>query len=109
MNDGTDETSEEATYRCLKREYGITKKIPLKVLGGVKYFAADGKLCENEYDVILVGEFSGKLRPNKLVAYNYKWVEKKEFLKDISENPEKYSPWVIKAIPILKRFVTSKS
>lgn len=101
--DGTDETSEEATYRCLGREYGIRKRIPLKILGGVNYFAADGKFCENEHDVILVGEFNGKLRPNRQVAYNYKWVDKKEFLVDIDKNPKKYAPWVVETVKIFKK------
>ena len=102
-NDGTDETSEEATYRCLRREYGIAERIPLKILGGVNYFAADGKFCENEYDVILVGEFNGKLRPDEQVSYSYKWVDEKEFLKDIDENPKKYAPWAVEAIKIVKK------
>ena|SRR3990167_3710182 len=42
-DDGTDETSEEATHRCLKREYGINEKIDLRVIGAVDYYAPYGE------------------------------------------------------------------
>ncbi len=100
--DGSEETAQEATYRCLLREYGISKKIPLKILGGVSYFAQDGQLCENEYDIILTGEYDGKISPNKYVAYKYKWVDEQNFLDDVSENPKKYAPWVRLAMPLIQ-------
>lgn len=101
--DGNDETSAEATYRCLRREYGIVQKIPLKVVGGVNYFAKDGKNCENEHDVILIGEYNGQLKPNKSVAYKYKWVEETDFFEDINKNPAKYAPWAVIAAEILAK------
>lgn len=103
-NGGSDETTEEATYRCLKVEYGIAEKIPLKVLGGVNYFAADGNHCENEHDIIVAGEFNGKLKPNRQVAYKHEWVNEKIFLTDISKNSKKYAPWAVLASKLLKDF-----
>lgn len=101
-DDGTNETSEEATYRCLKREYGINEKIDLRVIGGINYYAPYGKFCENEHDIILVGEYNGRLKPNKEVAYNYKWIDEKAFLRDIEKNPKKYAPWAVLAVKQLK-------
>jgi geranylgeranyl diphosphate synthase, type I len=103
-NNGKDETSEEATYRCLKREYGINSKVPLTIVGGINYFAADGKHCENEHDIILIGEYDGKIRPNKDVAYNHKWIDEKDFLKDIKKFPKKYAPWARLAAKKLKDY-----
>lgn len=101
-NNGTNESDEEAAHRCLEEEWGITEKVPLKNLGGVNYFAPYGDFCENEYDVILIGEYNGKVSPNKTDAYGYKWMDKNEFLKDIKNNPKKYAPWAVKAVQLFK-------
>lgn len=98
-----DETLEEAAWRCLKDEYGITQKIPLKNLGAFKYFSQDGKNCENEYCYLLVGEYNGQVSLNPEAGYEYKWREKGEFIKDIKMNPGKYSPWAKEAIKLLKQ------
>ncbi len=100
--DGTDETDEEATLRALDREYGIKEVKNLKKLGAIDYFAQDGEVCENEHDIILVGEYNGQIELHNEVGYGYKWMDKNEFLKDIEQNPANYSPWGIKAIPLLK-------
>lgn len=100
--DGTDESLEEATWRCLQREYGIKERIPLKNLGFFDYFAKVGELCENEHCAILVGEYNGPLRLNPEVGYEYKWMDKEEFLKDIEQNPKDYSPWAVKAAKLIR-------
>src|SRR6266550_4913641 len=100
-NDGTDETSEEATYRCLSDEYGINEKIPLEIVGAVDYFAADGKFCENEHDIVVVGKYNGKVKPNMEVAYQSKWIDEGDFLKDVKNNSNNYASWVILASKIL--------
>lgn len=99
--DRADETVEEATWRCLDREYGIKKKIPFKNLGFFDYFARFGDLCENEHCAMMVGEYSGDLKLNPEVGYEYKWMNKSEFLKDIQKNPKKYSPWAIEGVKLL--------
>lgn len=94
--DGTDETLEEATLRCLKVEYNIDP-IPLKNLGAFNYFAKYGRLCENEHCYLLIGEYNGSFKLNPEVGYGYKWMGKQEFLNDIEAHPEIYSPWAVKA------------
>lgn len=100
--DGSDETLEEATWRCLEREYGIKEKMPLKNLGFFNYFAKYGEYCENEHCAILVGEYNGPLELNPEVGYEYKWMDEKEFLEDIETNPQTYTPWAVKAVKIIK-------
>ncbi len=95
-----DESFEEATLRCLKREYGI-KNIELKKVGEFSYFAKDGDKCENECCALLVGKYDGEINLNKEVGYEYKWVDKKDFLKDIKNNPQNYSAWAKEAIIFL--------
>jgi len=98
---GKDETYQEATARCLKKEWGIN--IPLKNLFGFNYFAKFGKFCENEYCAFLIGRYSGKVYPDPEVIYEYKWIALKNLLDDIKLHPEVYTPWAIKGLQELER------
>jgi len=100
--DGTDETTEEATWRCLEVEYGIKKQIPLKNYGFFNYYAEYCKLCENEHCAMLVGEYNDEFNLNSKVGYGYKWIDKEEFLKEIGEPPQNYSPWAVEGVKLLK-------
>lgn len=101
--DGTDETLEEATLRCLKVEYNIDP-IPLENLGSFNYSAKykDG-LCENEHCYQFIGEYNGDLKLNPEVGYEYKWMKKEEFLKDLEIHSTSYSPWALAALELLKK------
>lgn len=100
--DGFDESLEEATIRALKDEYGI-ENVKLEKVGSFNYFAKIDGLCENEHDHILIGEYNGEVKLNPNVGYEYKWMNKKEFLKDFEENLSKYAPWVPGGVEILKQ------
>lgn len=97
-----DETLEQATLRCLKREYNINS-IPLKNLGAFNYFSKYKGLCENEHCYLLIGEYNGDFKLNNEVGYGYKWMDKKEFLGDIEKNPANYAPWTIEGTKLLKK------
>ncbi|QQG43040.1 MAG: NUDIX domain-containing protein [Candidatus Daviesbacteria bacterium] len=97
-----DETVAEATQRCLKREYNI-EGVALKNLGSFNYFAKYDNLCENEHCYLLVGEYNGLVKLNPEVGYEYKWIQKDEFLQDIKINPDKYSAWAKEAVKILEK------
>lgn len=100
--DGSDETSKEATLRALKDEYGIDQVEELREVGFIDYFAQYGEYCENEHDIILTSKYDGEIILNPNTAYEYDWVDKKAFLLDIEQNPDKYTPWSIKAAKLLK-------
>lgn len=103
LSSGQDETFEEATQRCLKREYDIIEGVQLENVGTFNYFAQYGALCENEHCAILIGEYNGKLDLNPEVGYGYKWINKTDFLKDIKNHPENYSTWAIESTKILEK------
>lgn len=104
FKNGQDETFEEATLRCLKREYGIKEKINLQILGTFNYFARyKNGLCENEHCHLLIGEYNGELSLNPEVGYGYKWIDRQKFLKDISQNPKNYTPWAVEAVKIIQK------
>lgn len=101
--DSRDETLEEATLRCLEVEYGITEKISLKNLGFFNYFAKYGDYCENEHCALMVGEYNDPLNLNPEAGYEYKWMDKKDFLVDLAKNPQNYTPWAREGIKLLKK------
>lgn len=103
LEDGGDESFEQATLRCIKVEYDIDSIWNLKNLGGFNYFARWNGMCENEYCCLLVGEYDGEVKMDPSVGYECKWVSKEEFLKDIKDNPQNYSPWAIEGVKVLKQ------
>jgi len=103
LENGQNENFQQATLRCLKGEYDIDNISDLKNLGGFNYFARWGNLCENEYCAMMVGEYNGEIKMDPSVGYEYKWVNKGEFLKDIKSNPQQYTPWAIEGAKILKK------
>lgn len=101
FENGKNESFDEATLRCIKKEYGIEKVDDLKNLGGFNYFARWNGMCENEYCVMVVVEYDGEIKMDPTVGYEYRWVEKGQFLKDIQVNPQNYTPWAIEGAKIL--------
>ncbi len=102
LESGTDETDEMATARCLKSEWGI-KKVKLKTLGEFNYFAKYGDYCENEHCKLLVGIYDGAITLDPEVGYEYKWLDKNSFLKELRSNPNDFTPWCQKASKLLEK------
>lgn len=100
-SDGSDESDEEATLRCLKREWNI-QGVKLTNLGGFNYFEKIGDLCENEYCKLLTGEYNGEVSMHPEIGYEFKWMDKKDFLLDLEKDPSRYTPWCRVAVEILK-------
>lgn len=99
--DSRDETIDEASKRALKEDFDIGG-LDLENLGFFNYSEQDGKYCENEYCAMVVGEYNGEIKMNPEHGYDFVWMDKKEFLKDFENNPEKYAPWVPGGVKILK-------
>jgi isopentenyl-diphosphate delta-isomerase len=98
---GKNEGYIEAALRCLKFEWGI-EKVKLRKVGTYNYFKSYNGSCENEHCALIVGECNGELKMNPEVAYGLRWVVLKELLSEIEENNEKFTPWLIEAVKILK-------
>ncbi len=99
--DNTDETLIEATKRCLAVEWGIIGIKEIRQAGAFNYFAKYGDLCENEHCYLMLADFDGIVSLNPQMGYEYIWLDKKEFLKEIKSNPKNYTPWAIEAVKIL--------
>lgn len=103
--DGSDESLEEATRRCLEDEWSIREIREVREVGVYNYFAKYDGLCENEHCHLFLGEYDGDFKLNSEVGYEHKWMKKEDFLKDIKKNPEKYTPWAVKAAELLKKML----
>ena len=99
-SDGTDETPRQAVLRCLKREYDVAG-IDVKCIGVFDYYASSGDVCENEHCALYIGQYDGEIRLNPEVGHGYRWVDKREFRRDIAANPRAYSPWAAEAVKVL--------
>ncbi len=63
-------------------------------------------LTENELDHVLVGTTEkGAFLINRREVQDYKWIELSVLLKDLQDNPNKYTPWLPKALQIVLQFV----
>lgn len=49
----------------------------------------------------MLGRYDGGLSLHPDLGYEYKWAEKREFLKDIAQNPANYTPWAKEAVRLL--------
>ncbi|MBI2019689.1 NUDIX domain-containing protein [Candidatus Daviesbacteria bacterium] len=101
--DGTDETLEEATRRCLEGEWDIRDIKDIKILGNFNYFAKYENMCENEHCYLLIGEYNGDIDLNSGMGYEYKWTDKFKFLEDIKSQTQNFTPWAIKSVEILEK------
>ncbi|MBI2031405.1 MAG: hypothetical protein HYT08_02210 [Candidatus Levybacteria bacterium] len=101
--DGKLQSSSEATYATLKREWNLSKKDilyePLNK-GAIYYRAKDTKseFTEHEMCDILVTEVKKLPTPNFDFAYGFSLVKKKEILNKKSRIYQALAPWVKKAL-----------
>jgi isopentenyl-diphosphate Delta-isomerase len=96
-----DETFEEATVRCLWREYGVRNVEP-RVVGTLNYFARDGAGCENEHCAVVLARHDGPVRLSEEVGYACRWVDPADFLREIQVNPDTFSPWAVEGAKVLR-------
>lgn len=96
------QTTEEAAYDCLKREWGLEKTeiSKLKNLGSIYYKAKDSKSIYTEHEVceILIAELNVEPKPNLDFAYGFSLVSKQELEDKNSEIYKNLAPWVKKMI-----------
>lgn len=96
------QTTEEATYECLKREWNLSKSDlgELRNLGAIYYKAKDPKSIYTEHEMceILVAEVKELPKPNYDFAYGFSLLTKDELLNVRSRTYSNLAPWVIEAI-----------
>jgi len=96
------ESYTEAAARCVRREFGVNG-VSFRKIGAFNYFAPQGKKCENEHCAVIVGRYDGKVRPNRRVAYGFRWVTFGETLKEIRKKPESFVMWARLGAKVLRK------
>ncbi len=93
----------QAGQRRLKEEMGI--ETVLKWAGSFHYIAPfKNGLTENEYDHVLIGTVTDEIiqfDPEEVQAY--RWVNLQELQTELTQHPEKFTPWLQKALDIAAR------
>lgn len=96
------QTTEEATFECLKREWGLDKNDlnHFKNLGSIYYKAKDSKSIYTEHEIceILVVALKKIPTPNYDFAYGLSLVSKQELKNKNSRIYKQLAPWVKKMI-----------
>lgn len=88
----------DAGHRRLKEEMGFD--CPLNEIFSFVYHADVGEgLRENEYDHVLIGRYDGEATINPEEASDWKFESMKDVSMDMANNPKKYTPWFIIALP----------
>ncbi len=86
------EPVEKAAVRRLKEEMGFS--CSLKELFSFIYKTGfDNGLMEHELDHVFVGTYDGQPKINPEEVAEYRWIELKDLLKDMKENPQNYTFW----------------
>ncbi|MBK8464559.1 MAG: isopentenyl-diphosphate Delta-isomerase [Chloracidobacterium sp.] len=97
------ETVEHAAKRRLKHELGISN-VKLKVeLPDFRYRAEKDGVVENEICPVLVGFCSQQPSPNPQEVNNTKWVDWNQFVSDVSDPENGFSPWAVEEVELLAR------
>jgi isopentenyl-diphosphate delta-isomerase type 1 len=104
-----DESTEAAAHRRLREEIGID--CALHHAGAFHYIAhLENGLTENEYDHVFVGYITEKtlhINPREIIATQ--WVTLPDLEKDLKQHPEKYTPWLLEALEVVKQYQHSSS
>ncbi len=95
------ETVENAAKRRLKYELGVTGVELTVVLPDFRYRAEKDGVVENEICPVLVCFFSGQPHPNPAEVNDIRWVFWDEFIKNVSDPANGYSPWAVEEVELL--------
>jgi isopentenyl-diphosphate Delta-isomerase len=96
------ETYEGAGIRRSRQELGVdVRKLDRKL--DYTYFAKFGDYCENEFCVLLTGKLEGPANPNPDEIMETAYMTTEDLAKDMSRNPDKYTPWFKIAFDMYQR------
>lgn len=89
------ETLDEAVPRRLAEELGIADPPTCREVGTYCYRASfPNGLTEYELDHVLVGEWSGRCRPDPAEVMDVRWVPVEQVVRDVTERSERFTAWL---------------
>ena len=96
------ETKEKAMTRCLEEEYGTGGKLEFDHFPGFSYEEKyDDGTCENEYCLVSICKYGGKITPNPEEVEGIKKLPAKQALGEWEKNSKEYTIWFNMAIELL--------
>lgn len=99
-----DEDVSKAATRRIQEELGFT--CPLRHIFSFSYEAVyNEEFGESEIDHVLIGEFDGEVSPNMDEVDEWQFISLDQLTRDTKYNPEKYTPWFLKALPNVMKYV----
>lgn len=98
FRDGQNEA--DCVSERLEEELGISAT-PNYLSKFIYYHQFSDNLFEYEYDHIYTLDYDGKFFINPEEIEEIKWVDFKELMRDIVENPAKYTVWFVTALSIV--------
>lgn len=96
-----DETFEAAARRRLKYELGLSIGELHLVLPDFRYRAEKDGIVENEICPVFVGFTNTEPRPNSDEVNAVRWVDWKEFVVEVADPGNGYSPWAREEVELL--------
>ena len=100
------ESADDAAFRRLNLELGFRNEDvrDIKEVAPYRYRFADANgIVENEICPILVAHTDVDPKPRQDEVEEWKWVGWEDFLEDIKNNPQGYSPWSIEEAQLFQR------
>lgn len=95
-----EESYESAVIRRVRYELGITLSAVFKVSDYRYCFSRDG-VMENEVCPIYAGFYDGSVRPDKGEIEDIRWIRWSDWLREIRNYPDRYTPWCVEETRIL--------
>ncbi len=96
----------EAAEKRLQEEMGFT--VPLKKAFDFTYRAVlDNGLTEHEYDHVFIGNYDGKISPDKDEVKDFCFVSMAELKNSIQSHPQKYTEWFKIAFPKVEEYLAA--
>jgi isopentenyl-diphosphate Delta-isomerase len=86
------ETYQQAASRRAREELRASVGDLMDVHSFV-YFAPQGGNAENEFCRVLVGDFDGKITPNRDEMMAVRWAKVSDVATDLRAHPDRYTPW----------------
>ena len=87
-----EEETDKAAYRRLKEEMGFDSDMN-EIFSFIYKTPVGNDLTEHEYLHVFIGNYKNEPEINPQEAEDWKLIDLQELKKDISQNPENYTPW----------------
>lgn len=102
------ETLAVATQRRLQEELGFACPV-IHLMEFPYQVVYDETYGENEVDHIFLGTWEGPLDPDKKEIDEWSFVPIETLVRDVSQRPEKYTPWFKLALPGTIRYLNDQT